>query len=364
MAELNISSATTTNFTGGVPDFIVNAIALDAATPNLEENYYYFTNATKYYGYYLTIPEIFSAANALSTWTVSRGWKTDNVQLKIELEHVKGMGKDSFTQIMWNHEVVKLIVGDAFLEIKRKDNLIINMIPISPERVRIVFDKQGMIKRYDVYNGNTQDWKPIKKEEILHSSNKRLGDQMHGTSQIEASKFIIDARNEALSDERIIKHRDKALGIAYYETDKAGKITYANSQIEKAVKNGEMVGLPKDTVKIEPYPSRSSEDRTGWISYLENFFYQVFGVPRSIASSDGTSEVGGKMGHVIFEPIYTKEQVDLEDDLWNQQAIKLTFNRPPSLGGLQPSGAGEDMAKNSGDINLQPNDTTVNMNRE
>ena len=362
MAELNVSSATTTDFTNQVPDYIVSQKALDRASPNADETFWYFDKATTYYGYYLTIPEIFSAANALATWTVSRGWETDDVYLKIQLEHVKGMGKDSFTQIMWNHEVVKLIVGDAFIEVKRKDDKIINMIPISPERVRIVFDKYGMIKRYDVWNSH--EWRPIKKEDMLHSSNKRIGDQLHGTSQIEASKFIIDARNEALSDERIIKHRDKALGIAYYETDKAGKISYANSQIEKAVKNGEMVGLPKDTVKIEPYPSRSSEDRTGWISYLENFFYQVFGVPRSIASSDGTSEVGGKMGHVIFEPIYTKEQVDLEDDLWGQQAIKITFNRPPSLGGLQPSSPAQDMAKNIGQQSIQPNDVSATMERE
>jgi hypothetical protein len=359
MAELNLSSATTTDFTNNVPDFIVDSINLDIATiDGTGETYYYFDKATTYYGYYLSIPEIFSAANALATWTVSRGWETDNIMLKVELEHVKGMGKDSFTQIMWNHEVVKLIVGDAFIEVKRKNNQIINMIPISPERVRIVFDKSGMIKRYDVWNA--KDWKPVKKEDMLHSSNKRLGDQVHGTSQIEPSKNIIDARNEALSDERIIKHRDKALGIAYYETDKAGKIAYANTQIENAVKNGEMVGLPKGTVKIEPYPSRSSEDRTGWISYLENFFYQVFGVPRSIASSDGTSEVGGKMGHVIFEPIYTKEQIDLEDDLWGQQAIKITFNRPPSLGGMVE----QDAAKNTGQQVIQPNDVTVDMERE
>lgn len=358
MAELNISSATTTNFSGAVPDFIVNQKALDAASPSQDETYWYFSDAQKYYGYYLTIPEIFSAANALATWTVSRGWKAKDAFTKVQLDHVKGMGKDTFTQIMWNHEVVKLIVGDSFIEVKREKNQIINMIPISPERVRIVFDKKGMIKRYDVWNGS--EWKQIKKEDMLHSSNKRLGDQLHGTSQIEASKFIIDARNEALSDERVIKHRDKALGIVYYQTDKAGKIAYANAQIENAVKNGEMVGLPEGNAKIEPYPSRSSEDRTGWIQYLENFFYQVFGVPRSIASSDGTSEVGGKMGHVIFEPIYTKEQKDLEDDLWNQQAISITFNRPPSLGGL----VSEDMAKNTGDINFQENDSVVNLNRE
>ena len=121
-----------------------------------------------------------------------------------------------------------------------------------------------------------------------------------------------------------------------------------------------MLGLPEDTAKIEAYPSRGSEDRTAWISYLENFFYQVFGVPRSIATSDGTSEVGGKMGHVIFEPIYTKEQVDLEEDLLLQQAIEITFNRPPSLGGLVQ----DTIQKNTGQTNIQPNDVEASMTRE
>lgn len=358
MADLNPSSATTTNMARTVPDFIVNAKALDAANKNNDETYWYFSNATKYYGYYLSIPEIFSAANAMATWAFGAGWTAQNPELKAQLEHVSGMGKDTFAKIIWNHEVVKLIVGDAFIEVKRKGETIINMIPISPERVRIVFNKEGMIKRYDVWNGS--EWRAISKENMIHSSNKRLADQLHGTSQIEPSQFIIDARNEALSDERIIKHRDKALGIAYYDTDNAGKITYANQQIELAVKNGEMVGLPKDTVKIEPYPSRSSEDRTGWISYLENFFYQVFGVPRSIATSDGTSEVGGKMGNVNFEPTYAKERLDMEDDLWTQQAIKIKFEKQASLGGLVTS----DMQKNTGMTQIQPNDVTANMNRE
>lgn len=360
MAELNISAATTTNFTGAVPDFIVAAKALDAATPNQEETYYYFENATKYYGYYLTIPEIFSAANAMATWAFGAGWSADDPQLKQELLHVKGMGKDTFSKIIWNLEVVKLVVGDAFAEVKRDKgtNKILNMIPISPERVRLVFDENGMLKRFDIWN--SKEWRPIKKENMLHICNKRLADQLHGTSQIEASKFIIDARNEALSDERIIKHRDKALGIAYYETDKAGKISYANSQIEKGVKNGEMVGLPKGTVEIMPYPSRSSEDRTGWISYLENFFYQVFGVPRSIATSDGTSEVGGKMGNVNFEPTYAKERMDMEEDLWQQQAIQIKFEKQASLGGLVTS----DMQKNTGMTQIQPNDVSATMQRE
>ena len=359
MAISDLSKTTTTDFSSIVDNFIVDSIALDVASPNEEEFYWYFSEATKNYGYYFTIPEIYSAANALATWAVGKGWETKDTLMKVQLKHVTGMGKDTFEKIMWNHQVVKLIVGDAFIEVKKlKDGKIANMIPISPERVKIVYGKNGLIKRYEVWNSKA--WKTVNKENMIHSSNKRIGDQVHGTSQIDATKWVIDARNEALADERTIKHRDKALGIVYYKTNNAGKISYTNSQIEKAVNEGEMLGLPEDAAEIKPYPSRSSEDRTAWISYLENFFYQTFGVPRSIASSDGTSEVGGKMGHVIFEPIYTKEQMDLEGDLMLQQQIDITFNRPPSLGGL----VNETEQKNTGQINVQPNDVTADMERE
>ena len=359
MANFNLSNATTTDFTNQVPDFIVESKALDAANDGNEETYVYFDKATEDFGYYFNHPQVSSPANSLSTWTTSRGWTTDDPQLQAELEHVTGMGKDTFETVMWNHEVTKLIVGDAFIEMVRsKKGVILNMIPISPERIKIVL-KGPRILRYEIWNGSK--WTKKQPEDLLHSQNKRIGDQVHGTSLIQSNKAVIDALLEANADERIIKHRDKALGVVYYKTNNAGKISYANTQIENAVKNGEMVGMPEDTAKIEPYPSKSSEDRQNWLQYLENLNYQTGGVPRSIATSDGTSEVGGKMGHVIFEPIYTKEQVDLENDLWNQQAIKIKFNRPPSLGGMQPE---IDEAKNTGQVSIQPNDVEASITRE
>ena len=360
MAEFNLSNATTTDFKNQVPDFIVEAKSLDNANDNKEETFTYFDKATENFGYYFNHPQASSPINALSTWTVSRGWTTDNPTLKAELEHVTGQGKDSFETIMWNHEAVKLIVGDAFIEMIRNKakTILLNMIPISPERVKIV-SKGARIIRYEIWNGKTWVRKDV--EDILHSSNKRIGDQITGTSFIQSGKAVLDTLLEAHDDERTIKHRDKALGIVYYKTNNAGKITFANTQIEKAVKNGEMVGLPEDTAEIKPYPSKSSEDRQNWLQYNENLYYQTGGVPRSIATSDGTSEVGGKMGHVIFEPIYTKEQVDLERDLWNQQAILIKFNRPPSLGGLQPQ---INEGKNTGQIAIQPNDVTADLERE
>lgn len=359
MALQELNQATTTDFTNQVPNFIVESKALDVSSPNQDETYVYFDKAPENFGYYLNHPQVSSPINSLNTWAFGRGWTTEDKAMQAQLEHVTGDGKDTFDQIIWNHGVVMDAGGDSFTEVKKgKSGVILNMIPISPERVRVVYGKTGLIKRYDAWNGSV--WKPIKKENMLHSRNKRIGDQNHGTSTIQSNKNVNDAMIEAFEDERLIKHRDKALGIVYYKTSNTGKITFANTQIEKAVSKGEMLGLPEDTAKIEPYPSKSSEDRQNWLQYVENLGYQTGGVPRAIVTSDGTSEVGGKMGHVIFEPIYAKKQRDMEADLLLQHSIKILFNRPPSLGGLQQ----ETEAKNTGQTSIQPNDVEASLTRE
>ena len=118
MGEFDQSKATTTDFSSQVPDFIVESKALDQASDNKEEFFHYFDKATQNFGYYFSIPEIYSAANALATWAFGKGWTTEDKNMKVQLDHVRGMGKDTVTQIYWNHGVVKLVVGDAVCRLK------------------------------------------------------------------------------------------------------------------------------------------------------------------------------------------------------------------------------------------------------
>lgn len=355
MADLNLSKATTTGLTE-VPNFIMEAKSLE--TEGSTETTHYFEDATTNLGYYANDPIVNSAANGMATWAFGRGVEYQDSITKAEFEHFSGRGNDTFQSLMWNHEVMKLVVGDAFMEIVRAKtgDVILNLIPISPERVGVV-SENGRIKSYVVYNG--KDWKPITIKNMYHTSNKRIGDQIHGTSQIDALRKTIDARQEAEADERVIKHRDKALGIVYYKTNNAGKITFANSQIKKGVEDGDMIGMPEDTAKIEPYPSRSSEDRQSWIQSRENFAFATFGIPRNMITSDGTSEVGGINGHLIFEQTYGKEQSDEEDAIWNQMARKVKFNRPPSLAPKVQ----DNQDANTGTTNIQPQEATPSVNR-
>jgi hypothetical protein len=329
---------------------------LDVANADGSETYVYFDKATENYGYYFNHPQVSSPINSLCTWAFGQGWTTENSRTKVILEHVSGNGKETFGEIIWNHEAVKLMNGDAFIEIVKKNGIIINLINISPERVKVVYEGTR-IKRYEIWSG--KKWVKKKVRDIFHSMNKKIGDSIRGTSQIQSQKTVIDTGLEAYDDERTIKHRDKALGIVYYKTNNTGKIEYANAQIEKAVKNGEMVGLPEDTAKIEQYPSKSSEDRQNWLQYNENLGYQTGGVPRSIATSDGTSEVGGINGHLIFEPIYGKEQLEMENQLWNQLAIRVKFTRPPSLAPKTQ----ENAEKNTGQTQIQPAEAEPKLNR-
>ena len=356
MAELNLGNATTVGLSG-IPNFIMEAMALDAENDNGETTHY-FTEATKNLGYYAHDPIVNASANGMATWAFGRGVEYEDPKTKAEFEHFSGRGNDTFQTLMWNHEVMKLVVGDAFMEIVRAKtgDLILNLIPISAERIGIV-SENGRIKRYVVWDG--KKWKKIKFDNMYHTSNKRIGDQIHGTSQIDALRKTIDARQEAEADERVIKHRDKAIGICKYKTNNQGKILTANAQIKKAIEDGDMVGVSDETVDFEPFPVKSSEDRQNWIASRENFAYATFGIPRNMITSDGTSEVGGINGHLIFEQAYGKEQSDEEAAIWNQLARKVKFNRPPSLAPKVQ----ENQAANTGTTQIQPSEVTPSVNR-
>lgn len=353
MAELNISKVTTTSLDSDVKDYSVDSYTPDMAGEQPETTYDY-PNSAQYLGYYKNIPELKRAIDALATWTVGIGWTSDNKTTNT-MDNLKGWGEDSFQSICWNLIVQKKIFGDAFAEIIRNDRgVLINLKPLYTGDMRVIVNKEGIVKRYEHRPSKTK----FDPSDILHIVNDRVCNEIHGTSVIEACKWVIDARNEALNDERMIKHRQLALGVLYVDTDDTTKINAIKTQYSNAIKNGEVLVLPKDTAALED-SKVTPADRIQWIQYLENFFYQAVGIPRVIATSENYTEAASKVGFLTFEPIYTSEQTLLESDLWNQCAIKVKFNRPPSLSGVMQQS--ED--KNTGQTNFQANEVTATAGR-
>lgn len=359
MAKYNVGQTTTTDMTGTVADYSVDAQSLDAVSGDTETKWTY-PNATEDLGYYKTIPELKKAIDGLTDWTVGRGWKVDD-NTKIILEHIHGNGKETALSILKNAITMKKIIGDSFAEIIKNDKgILINLKPISAERMTTLYDKRGRIARYEVEIGKGTK-KTFSPEKIFHLINDKVGDEMHGTGVIPACKWVIDARNEAMTDYRVLLHRNNIpVRIIEVDTDDTTKRNALKNEYEQAIRNGEVLIIPKGTVEIKDVKA-VIQDPLLWIRYLENFFYQAVGIPKIIlGGSQEFTEATSKIGYLTFEQVYMTEQRQLEDDMWEQLGIKIEFERPVSLKDEVVSSE----AANTGQVGVQPKDTQATVSRE
>lgn len=336
----------------------VPAVALEG--PESTDKEQGFPDAATNFGYYKSEGALNSAISSLATWTVGKGYETEDDETGIMLEHLTGWGEDSATSLFWNMIVTKKIVGDAFAEIIRNDSgTLVNLKPISPERMKIVIAPNGLIKHY-IQMRTGQDDLTLPPEKVFHICNDRIGDETHGNSVLETCKWVVDALKEAREDYRKVLHRNVVpLRIIEVDTENATKRNRIMAEYKTAIEQGEVLVVPKGTVEIKN-EQIAIQDPIAWINSLENYFYIAVKVPRVIATSEGTTEAGGKVGFLTFEPVYTFEQTLFEQDLWNQLSIRVKFNRPPTLGGMMQ----EDEAANTGQTGIQPQDTEATITQE
>lgn len=354
MSDLNLNNTTLTNLANTVPDFTVPLENTDGTNSTPGETTWYNSNWPKYLGYYKKIPELQKALGALGVWAFGKGWSAEE-GTEVNLDNIIGWGEDSFSNLMWNMMITKKINGDAYAEIVRNKDTgrLINLKPLDPASMVTVVASNGTIKRYEQISKINKNPKKFKKENIFHIANDRIADEIHGTSIMEACQWVIDARNEAMNDWRRISHRS-TVRVLYIDQDNTAKLQTLKNEYADAIKKGEVMIIPakKGDAEFTELSLPPVNAFLEWIQYLENFFYQAVGVPRVIATSENFTESSSKIGFLTFEPVYTWEQVQMEKDLWNQLAIKVVFNRPPSLSGeLQ-----QDEAKDGPVQAAQPND--------
>jgi hypothetical protein len=359
MAQTSMENTTTSSLSGNVRDFSLSSATIDE--PTNDEYYWYFTDWAKYLGYYQEIPELQSAVNGLAVWTAGRGYFTD-IQSKIILEHIRGIGVDSFDEILQNLIITKKINGDSFAEIIRDPDtqILINLKPLNPASIRIVYGKNGLIKRYDEINplNSKEVYRKLKTNQVFHLCNSRIANSVHGISSVQACKWVIDSKQEAMRDWRRILHRStiRVLEVDAEDTETFNKL---KTQYADAIKNGEVLILPKGNAEIKDYTAPPVETFLTWIRYLDNFFYEALNVPRAVTGgSNEYSEAGSKVGYLSWEQVYITEQRILEQDIWNQLNIRITFDRPVSL---KEQEQGDESA--NGQLNFQPNETTTGVSR-
>ena len=196
MADLNPDKTKVGNLRNTEVLFEVGVQNTEGISDN-KETEYLNPNFTQYFGYYKTIPELKAAVDAKSTWVIGKGYTADS-HAQVILEHVSGAGVDTFNSILKNMVIISHINGDAYAEIIRdpKTKILINLKPLDPSSITVVFNRQGLITKYKQRSktGKKRVQRTFLPNEIFHLTKDRVADEIHGTSIIEAGQWVIEAR--------------------------------------------------------------------------------------------------------------------------------------------------------------------------
>lgn len=359
MATNSTANTTTTQMDSGVPDFSISVEQLDEGNGDAEF-YHYNEDWNENYSYFVNMPEVYQTVVSLNMWAFGKGYLADT-RTRVILEHLEGWGKETFDDIIRSLGEVADVQGDAYAEIIRDEDTgtLINLKKLNPYRVRHVIDKSGLLKRYDYWENG--EWKKIKLNKMFHVCSGRVASNTHGTSKIKASKWLLDAKKEAMEDWRRISHRS-TIRVLYVDVDNTAEINRIRTAYKEGIRLGEVLVLPikKGDAEFEDLQAPPVVQFLSWIQYIDSAIQKALGVPDAIMG--GTQIVGeanSKIGYLTFEVPYSSKANKMERDLWNQLQIEIEFEKPKSL-----MDVGEEADNsNAGQMTFQPNDMGVSVGR-
>lgn len=358
---LDLNAAQVSDMKNSVGEYEVPTKSLDGSYQQ-KETKWINTKWTTYWGYFNAIADLKSAMIMKAIWDVGKGYVADDFETEAILEHISGWGKDTFDDVLFNMLIQMRVGGDAYAEriLDEESGTLLNLKPLDPGRMAIIVDESGMILRYE-YSSVIKDREPqkFKPDEIFHLCNNRVGNQIHGISDIEALEETIKADEESFGDVKKVMHRQaKPLIMFKIKTDNETKIANFILKMDKATKQGDNIYIPDDenTVEYEVVQVNVSQIILEWRNDVRNKFWRTIGVPQIIPGAGGQgTESEGKVIYGAFEQITERSQRFLEQQLWNQLQIKINLIPPPSLlPNLQA-----DTSKDSGQMKAEMNPAGV-----
>lgn len=365
MSKLNINNATYSDMTNNIEDYSVAYKSTDGVSEQ-DETTWQVQDWEKHFGYFNEIADLKAAMISKSTWHVGKGYTTD-LRTQVILNHIRGFGKDTFDDILFNMDLTSSLAGDSFAHIilgDDEDETLINLKPLDPSCIKIVVDKQGIIKRYEQtkkVNGKQVAEKTFKPEEIFHLCNNRVADQIHGISDLVAMKEHIDAEMENFRDvKKLMHHQVKPFIMWKLKTDDTTKISSIVSKIERARNLGEDMFIPDDddAVSYEIVELNLSPIILAWREELRNKFYRTIGLPQVVAGAGGQStESESKVIYLAAETPIERRQRYLEKQIEAQLGFKINLIPPTTLSENLQQDESKDPSM------FQPSDTTAGVGR-
>jgi len=358
-----VASAAYSDMSNIVKDITVSNIVLDSTTSGENETEWINKNWGVYYGFYSSIPEVKTALDYKAIWTCGKKWDSPDAKTRVILNHITGYGKETFQSILQNLVITKAVAGDAFAEIIRdpKTETLLNLKVLDPGSIKIICGADGIIKRYEQIKGS----KTIKfeTEEIFHLTNRRTGDSIHGVSDLEALKAIIQSSAEAFEiNKDVIKKYSRPMMKFILDTDDVGLISQLQVKFDTAVNKGENIYIPKGTVEQEliSVPPNATLNILPWLEFLKNKYYQVIGIPQVIMGGSGDfTESSAKISYLSFQQNCEACQLEIENAVLNQLGLNIELEFPASLQNEMISDNAKDGREQQ--TGFQPSDTAVTM---
>jgi hypothetical protein len=356
MAKFDIANTASSDLTNNVANLSPESMNTDGPTGS--ELIWQNVDWSKYWGYFNTVPELKSAMLMKSCWVVGKGYTCD-ARTEAILDHVSGMGKDNFQDILFNMDMISRLAGDSFAEIIRdeKTGILLNLKPLDPGSIQIVVDKRGIIKEYRQTSKVSDNIVKFKPNEIFHLSHNRLADSIHGCSDVVAIEKTILAEYENFEDMKKIMHRQaRPLIMFKLKTDNSAKIAAFVKKMDEACNKGENIYIPDDenTVSYEVVQISIGDIIMSWRTDIRNKFYRTLGIPQIVFGSSGATESGSKIEYLAHEQVFEHDQKFLEGQIWNQLYLKINLISPVSL--LPPMHEDQQKDGKANMMSLQKND--------
>lgn len=359
MTDNLIGSAVASDLTNAMTDFSVDTAQTDGVSDQ-KESTWMDTEFNQWLGYYKDkkTPEITAVIDAKATWTIGKGLKADEVTTML-LDTIKGNGFDTFNTILENAMRTMLIGGNFYAEIIRDDEEnFINLKPLDPSVIRHVYGRNGMFIRFEQISKVKGATKKFRPDQIFYLPRNRVADEMHGMGIAEKLQLIIDMKNEAMADQRKVMHRFVQPQWKFkLKTDDPAEIKAYKAKQDAATGAGENIYEPFDVSESEllSVAPNATLNPMAWITYLDNLFYEMAGVPKIILGGSGEfTEASAKIAYLAFQQGVEEEQLFIEEQILSQLNLVIELQFPASLENELLSDQKKDGAQN-----IDPSETTA-----
>lgn len=332
---LDINKTRTTNYSD-IAAHTIDPVSVDTVQ-NQEETRDINERWLTDWAYFNRIPKLKSAILMKAIWTVGKGFTADKAT-KMKLELIRGNGKQTFQDILFNMVVCKQVGRDSYAEIIREEdsNRLLNLKIINPGSMTKIFGRDGRIKRYEqtVTTDGKKSFIKFTPDEIFHLSHNCFAGEMHGRSVPEAVEDIILADDENF---RVMKKltRFQAVPFIIFKI-KSNNLTSINkfkANIKEAREKGEDLIVPDDEnlLSYEVVQMNPASILMEWRNSVNNQFYQAVGMPLILFGSAGSTESGGKIEYLGHETVFEHDQLEIEQQVLSQLGLKINLNSPTSL---------------------------------